>query len=515
MMMNLNRLVKTSMTRRYRFITHVVCCLIPFFLISAKVCSQEFSIFYKGDVSYTETAPTINLDGVQFVSVDELSRIFNAYLINNDLNRKSLLKLDDKSIKISAFNPFIQVDDRVFQLPLDTILRNNEIYVPLKYFSNMLNELYPNRYLYDAGRNQLTLRHYKTYNVDDIDIESKVNGTLIRIKTLRDFQNSDISLRASHGWLYVDVYGGKADSSSLYDRFQRGLISRIVASQVSDDMVQIGFRLRDELVEKHVTIQNPREILVSLKTKKDLSAEITKNLESEKKKWLIDKIVIDPGHGGKDPGAVGQRYGTYEKDVVLAISKFLKEMLVRELGIEVLMTREDDRFIELYQRTEFANRNEAKLFISIHANSVENSRRVRGVSTFFLGPGKTDEARQVAQLENSVIKYENESKYADLTQENFILSTMAQNVYNLESQNLAEMVQKEISKSCGLKNRGVKQAEFYVLWKASMPNILIETAFISNPHEENLLRSTSFQRKQARAIFRSIKNFKEKYESEL
>lgn len=503
------------MLRHFLFKIYI-CIVVPLFLIPAIACSQDLSIFYDGDVRYTETIPTITHNGVLFVSVNEIARVFNAYVVNNELNRKSLLQLDGKAIKVTAFNPFIQVDDRVYQLPLDTILKESEIYVPVKYFSEILSEIYPGRYFYDESRNVLTLPHHKTYNVEKIEIETKVNGTLIRIRTLRDFKESEVRLRASQGWLYVDLYGGKADSTMLRDRFSRGLIALIVASQISDDLVQIGFRLRDELVEKHLIFQNPREIMVSLKTKKDLSAEITKNLDYEKTKWLIDKIVIDPGHGGVDPGAVGRTYGTYEKDVVLAISKYLKELLVRELGIEVLMTRDDDRHIELHQRTEFANRNEAKLFISIHANSVESGiRRARGVSTYFMGPGKSDEARQVARLENSAIKYENESKYADLTQENFILSTMAQNVYNLESQDLAEMVQKEISKSCGLKDRGVIQAEFYVLWKASMPNILIETAFISNPTEENLLRSTSFQKKQARAIFQSIKKFKEKYESEL
>ncbi|MFZ5516975.1 MAG: N-acetylmuramoyl-L-alanine amidase [Candidatus Zhuqueibacterota bacterium] len=493
----------------------IACAFISVISIAARTNAQEVTIVYREAVNYSETVTTIFHEDVRFISVNELARVLNAHIVNNDLNRKSLIQLDGKAIKVTAFNPFIQVDDQTFQLPIDTILRNSEIYLPFKYALEILGVAVPNRFEYDESSNTLILQRSMNYNVEDIEVDAKINGTLIRIKTIRDFKSSDISLRASQGWLYVDLYGGRADSASLYKTFSSGLIVRIIASQISPDLLQIGFRLRDELVEKHIISQNPREIMVSLKTKKDLSAEITKDLENEKSKWLIDKIVIDPGHGGKDPGAVGRKYRTYEKDVVLGIARHLKELLVSQLGIDVLMTREDDRFIELYQRTEFANRNQAKLFISIHANSVENNSRVRGVSTYFLGPGKSEEARQVARLENSVIKYENESKYADLTQENFILSSMAQNIYNLESQDLAEMVQKEITQECGLKDRGVIQAEFYVLWKASMPNILIETAYISNANEENLLRSNAFQKKQAMAIFRSIKKFKEKYESEL
>ena len=228
---------------------------------------------------------------------------------------------------------------------------------------------------------------------------------------------------------------------------------------------------------------------------------------------MIDKIVIDPGHGGRDPGAVGPG-GTREEHIVLSIAKYLKQLIEANTSIEVLMTRENDTFVELKRRSEFANQNEAKLFISIHANA-NNSRYVRGVSTYFLGPGRTDEAREVAMLENSVIKYESGSKYADLSGENYILSAMAQNVYNVESQDLAVMVQQEIIRESGLRDAGVRQGPFQVLVGASMPNIIVETAFISNPREEKLLRDKSFQKKLARGIFRSIKRFKEKYEMEL
>ena len=115
-------------------------------------------------------------------------------------------------------------------------------------------------------------------------------------------------------------------------------------------------------------------------------------------------------------------------------------------------------------------------------------------------------------LENSVIKYEKNSKYADLSAENFILSAMAQNIYNTESEDLAAIVQDVISDHCNLINRGVRQANFYVLWGASMPNILVETAFISNRDEEKKLSTSSFQKKIAEALYERIMKFKKKYE---
>lgn len=478
------------------------------------VICQNLNVIYSGNSSENTQIPTIVKNNIIYISVNDFTNLFNSFLNFNPQNDKIEFSLFGNSIHLTPYNPFIVIDKQVFQLATEIIIENDEYLVPLVFFLEILETTFPNKFIYDKWNNQLEITSFSLCNIVSIDIEEKINGTMLKIHTTRDFLQSELSLRSGHNWLYVDLYGGKVDSTALEERFSRGLISKIVPSQLSNELAQIGFKLRNEAIEKQVMLQSPREILVLIKTRKDISAQITKNLEFEKQKWLIDKIVIDPGHGGKDPGTVGRKYKTYEKNVVLGISHYLKEMLENELNIEVLMTRDDDRFIELEQRTEFANRNEAKLFISIHANS-NNSRRAKGVSTYFLGPSKTQEARDVARFENSVITYENNSKYADLSHENFILSAMAQNVYNVESQDLAATVQQEISKGCNLHDLGVFQAGFYVLWGASMPNILIETAFLSNSKEEKLLRTKNFQKKIARSIYRSIEIFKEKYESGL
>jgi N-acetylmuramoyl-L-alanine amidase len=475
--------------------------------------AQELSVVYANDHYSSDVVQTIYNKNICFISAQDFANIFNARTYFNDQNKKIVVYLDDKIIKITAFNPFILIDQKVYQLPVQTEFINGEIYIPLNYFIEIINSVAPNRISFNQRNDRLEVSTPKSSNINIIAIDEKVNGTLITITTSKDFSESNLSLRAGHNWIYVDIYGGKVDSAALYTEYNNGLIAEVVPSQVSNELSQIGFRLRTEAIEKQLILQNSRQILVSLKTKKDLSKDITKNLENERRRWLIDRIIIDPGHGGKDPGAIG-KYGTKEKDVVLEIAFYLKDMLEEELGVEVLMTRDDDRFLELSQRTEFANRNQAKLFISIHANSNRN-RRIHGVSTYFLGPENTEDARDVANLENSVINLENESRYADLSQERYILSAIAQNIYNKESQDLADLVQKEISRECNLRDLGVRQAGFYVLWGASMPNILIETGFISNPDEERLLKNKSFQKKQAQAIFRSIKDFKVRYESQL
>lgn len=485
--------------------------LIIFFVLILYSITYSQNLFVKfKDFSRQETSiKLVAKQNIQFISINDFAGVFNARTYYNHLAHKLNVYLYDKVITITAFNPFITIDNHIFQLTTDTFLGENEIYVPLNDFIDLITGIIPDEIILNKESGIMEVFPSKRMNIRFINIVEKSNGYLIRIQTTQNFKSSDISLRERHNWLYVDIYGGKVDSLALSKTFEGGLISRIVPHQVSDETAQLGFRLKEKTLEKQCFLDNPGEILISLKTKKNISSEIKRELEQEKKKWLIDKIVIDPGHGGKDPGAVGR--SSYEKNITLAIALELKRLIQANTNIKVLMTRDDDNFVELKHRTEFANRNQAKLFISIHANSNTN-RRLKGVSTYFLGPGNTDEAREVALLENSVIKYENESKYADLTTENFILSAMAQNQYNSESEDLAAIVQHEISRRCGLINRGVKQAGFYVLWGSSMPNILIETAFISNHEEEKKLNSPTFQKKIAKSVYEAIRSFKRKYE---
>jgi len=461
----------------------------------------DYSILYEERVKVS----TIQVAGIEYISASDLAGRLNARKYFNESTKKLNIYLDDNVVKISSFNPFIVINQNTYQLHSNTLYRNKDIFVPKNDFISLLKSTINT----DLAEPNNVSRETDT-NIEEISIEEKANGTLIKIKVSRNFSQHDIGFRERHRWLYVDIYGGIVDTNKLRKNFDEGLISQIIPLQLNDNMTQLSFKLRKTILEKQFFLENPNEILISLKTQNNISEDIIHELEREKKKWLIDKIVIDPGHGGKDPGAIGKG-NTYEKNVVLAISLELARLFVRKTDIEVLMTRDDDKFIELKKRTEFANKHGAKLFISIHANS-NPYRSIRGVSTYFLGTGKSEEAREVALLENSVIKYEKDSQYADLSNENFILSAMAQNVYNSESEDFADIVQKHISRKCRLQNRGVKQAGFYVLWGASMPNILIETAFLSNIEEEKKLNNRSFQKKMAEAIFDSVMEFKAKYE---
>ena len=227
----------------------------------------------------------------------------------------------------------------------------------------------------------------------------------------------------------------------------------------------------------------------------------------------IRKIVLDPGHGGKDPGAVGYSKNNFEKDVVLSIAKKLKRILLENMNVEVLLTRENDDFVSLQKRTQFANEKNADLFISIHCNA-HRKKKANGIEVYFLSTAKTDEARVVEALENDVVfKYEGGEeavkKYDDLA---FILADMAQSEHLEESYNLSMQLQNNLLKNTKGFNRGVKQANFYVLRGAFMPAVLIELGFISNKEEEKILIKSSYQNKLAQSIFESILDFKKRYD---
>lgn len=217
----------------------------------------------------------------------------------------------------------------------------------------------------------------------------------------------------------------------------------------------------------------------------------------------IRRIVVDPGHGGHDPGAVGAG-GTQEKDVVLSIGRKLAEKIREELGIDVVMTRSTDVFIPLEERTAIANKVNADLFVSVHANASLN-RNASGIETYYLNLAKTEKAAQLAARENGT-----SLEKVSLLQA--ILFDLMANYKLNDSAHLAEEVQKSLYKKIngaysGTRNLGVKQGPFYVLVGATMPSILVETAFISNEAEEARLKDPAFLDRSAEGIVDGIKAY--------
>jgi N-acetylmuramoyl-L-alanine amidase len=219
----------------------------------------------------------------------------------------------------------------------------------------------------------------------------------------------------------------------------------------------------------------------------------------------VRRIVIDPGHGGKDYGAPGCIKGVHEKHVTLQIAKRLAVKLKRELKCEVILTRTKDRYLTLEERTAFANTKDADLFISIHTNA-SRDKRAYGLSTYFLNLADDDESKRVAAMENAT----STNNISDL--EKILFSLMHYSKIN-ESSRLATTVQSTMTSHLQrkgysrIKNKGVKQAPFYVLLGAQMPSILVETSFISNPRECRRLMNSKYQDRLCEGIIRGIKQY--------
>jgi N-acetylmuramoyl-L-alanine amidase len=225
-------------------------------------------------------------------------------------------------------------------------------------------------------------------------------------------------------------------------------------------------------------------------------------------------IVLDAGHGGQDPGAIGQS-GLQEKDVVLDVTKRLARLIEGELGVKVLLARSNDEFIPLRERTSFANSRKADLFLSIHANAHRVSAS-EGVESYFLSSEASDnEARQVAALENGVIELEPGNNHTNPDFLKSILWDLAQSDFQEESSRFAETVLDSLTQALRIPNRGVKQAGFYVLGGAAMPAVLVEIGFLTNRKEERKLMDPNYREKIARALFRGVAEYKQRYDQKM
>lgn len=232
--------------------------------------------------------------------------------------------------------------------------------------------------------------------------------------------------------------------------------------------------------------------------------------------FKVDVVVIDAGHGGKDPGTRGKK--ALEKDIALKIALKLGNYIEKNIpGVKVIYTRKDDRYIALDERAEIANRNKADLFICIHANALHGAKAM-GTETYVMGLHKDNSNFELAKRENSVILmdenyHERYEGFDPNSPESYILFSLTQSAYQESSLLFAQKVEDQFRTRVGRKSRGVKQAGFLVLWKTTMPSVLIETGFLSNSEEEDFLATDRGQDLIASGIYRAFKEYKNELES--
>ena len=491
---------------------------------------KSLTVYNSPTASGTEIPIVWKYDAA-FVSAKELADAFNYNTYFNNEKQKLVVYFPQNKIVLSAENPFVIIDSKTLQMPLPTMWNSKQIYVPVHHLFPLVNQYTNISWDYDA-RGQV-LRYLKErYNVAGVDIDVKKNGVVIRIRTSRKYKKGEMTIDMRYDWLHVDLYGANADTAQLSKTPVKGPVREVKPHQF-DQLLSVAFRLRKEPLSKEVfQDDSSNEVVVILRYEDEIAEadiaeadednpdvpledDIQRQLEQERKRWLIDTVVIDPGHGGKDPGAIGAG-GVKEKDIVLPIALKLGKLINQRMPeVKVIYTRKDDRFVELRRRTQIANENHAKAFISIHANA-NRSKRVNGFETYLLGPNRGAEASNVASRENAVIQFEAPGSQQHYEGINTILAGMAQSAFMRQSEHLASQVQDDIAKrlrSLKMRNRGVKQAGFWVMVGASMPSILVETGFVTNSYDARILKTSSNQQKIAEGIFNGLKRFKKDYEN--
>ena len=292
------------------------------------------------------------------------------------------------------------------------------------------------------------------------------------------------------------------------------------SAQSFDDPILQSYEIQDErrlvlftggayLGYETFELRNPFRLVVDLKGSRDGGGGVEESRGRREREPNQRIIVIDPGHGGIENGAIGPG-GLQEKEVSLDLAKRLRELLQSDSSLSVVLTREDDRLVGLDERTAIANYNRAVLFLSIHVNASARTG-ASGAETYFLASDSTDnEARTLAALENGASGVGDDTFITrDGQQRNLelVLWDLAQNQYMAESSVLAENLQIQLNRATGTRDRGVRQAPFRVLMGATMPAVLVEVGFISNPDEEEKLRSPGHRDKIAQALAGAVREF--------
>ncbi|HEY6952327.1 MAG TPA: N-acetylmuramoyl-L-alanine amidase [Bacteroidota bacterium] len=520
------------MYRKTLILTLSLCCS---FLLPA----QEKNVFIKIGQQEPVAVSGVDSGGVVYVSMNDAASKLNLPFGRNDDVHKFEVRFGGQRIKFTAQNPFIVITEvasnfsNVYLAPQEVFRKDSVYYTPLSVFPDIFDKFIPTAvsldtaYFLTAGSSAPTPQ----FDIAGIQVEKKMNGYLVTVQANRKLGDYESWLN-DRGWFFLTVANAKADTNAIKKAQTYGAIRQILTFQ-SPTSVQLTFRVSPDVVPPVdvVVDSTTNNLLISLRTEsKTVRAELEKKkkeilekqreqLEQNRIRYKLDVIVLDAGHGGKDPGTIGVS-GVREKNVTLGVTLKLGALLEKNLkGVKVVYTRRSDRFVELYRRGQIANEAGGKLFISIHCNSMpKKPSRANGFEIYLLKPEKTERAIEIARAENDVVKLEDDYQehYKEkLTAEDFIILTMAQNAYVKYSERFAEISSEAMARNLKIKNSGVKQAGFLVLVGASMPNVLVETGYLSNRKEEKLLASSKGQQKIAEALFRGIKEYKAVYEQTL
>jgi len=434
----------------------------------------------------TISVPSIEFNGRQYIRLNDFVRVLSLQKLSSGIYSRQQSKIKILEGKISVGTE---------QFPVKQEKIKGELYLNAEDLEPVIDIILRKNTYWDREKSRYIVSNYPP-SVKEISIKQSSDTTLLSIR-----HNPDLRVRVAY----------KRDNIFLIS-VDRGFYKGDKKDKSNPNIKQLDIYHTSRGLRIVIAFQKGYQVSTASKGGWTvLRFTPLSQKRFEKKKDLV--IVIDPGHGGKDPGAIG-RYGTKEKTINLQIAKKLKKILEEDLGAKVILTRNRDVFVPLKERSRLANKVGADLFLSLHCN-YERKRRTRGVETYFLSVARTKWERAVENLENGALRYETECETEPIDVVRYVISDMAQAQFLKESQTLAMYVQEQLTRTLKQRNRGVKQAGFYVLVGTYMPAILVEMGFISHPREEKKLKNSNFQWKIARGIASGVKQFLENRDKQL
>jgi N-acetylmuramoyl-L-alanine amidase len=389
----------------------------------ASYAQNSLPVTFLQDPSRNTHIGIFTRNGVLYGSLDDLARTFVIDTYADSGAEKLELRTDAYTITATTDNPFILLTDRqqnsnVVQLPADVRHAAQTYFVPLESFIPILDYISAEAVTYDRVKRAIiigTIRAASRFDITGIDFEEKSNGYLVKVRCSTNLPDYETFLKIVNDdtWLYITIANARADAAAIKKIRPSGFVKKIMVFQ-SPTSVQLTVRVKGQMNSNEpIPAVGSNDIFVALHPSTEEQAakykerEYQHNLERERKRWKLDVVVIDAGHGGKDPGTIGVKK-TKEKDVTLAVALKLGKLIEKQLpGVRVVYTRTSDRFVELYRRGQIANESGGKLFISIHCNAMPRKPHpANGFEIYLLRPGKTEKAISIAERENAVVKME-------------------------------------------------------------------------------------------------------------
>ncbi|HWQ69432.1 MAG TPA: N-acetylmuramoyl-L-alanine amidase [Patescibacteria group bacterium] len=481
------------------------------------------------------TLPTVRVEGAEYLSLANLTRATGQPATRLRTRGGFRIQLGNSVLTLVVGSPEVRVKNSVVVLSESPRRLGESVVVPLELVPIALGARYGESRVDWDPETRVARIAEKAHSV-----------RLLRVRTYRDHTRVVLEGSRPHeffvrddgasGRVVLEVKQGIMSPSIRSIQVSDSLVGSIEARQLGNDAQITIYGTGRRLWSKSFALEGPDRIVVDLfpgEVREDLlpqadsvikttpgravqpksaarSGEPADLPEALSQEQIVKTIVIDPGHGGRDPGAIGQS-GAKEKDIVLDIGLRLQRLIEETLGIKVVMTRTEDVFVPLESRTMIANRHRADFFISLHVNAAPRSRAI-GFETYFLSREPSDRgARASAIRENTALNLEGVGQEAQRGLKT-VLWDLAQTFYVKESSELAELLLNELGRSLKVDNRGVKSAPFFVLIGAAMPSTLVEVAFITNPDEEHKLEQEAYRQQIAQALLAGIAKFKGRYE---